>query len=46
MIDYTKSNTWNGQKTFNNMNLHSIGNFINPYQEVISIVGKKKKKFF
>lgn len=44
-IDYTKSNTWNGQKTFNNMNLHSIGNFMNPYQEVISIIGRTLEVF-
>lgn len=44
-IDYTKSNTWNGSKTFGGNCLHAFGNFINPYQEVITIVGRTLEAF-
>jgi len=40
-IDYTKSNMWTGQKTFAGHSLHDIlPNCLNPYQTVISILGK------
>jgi len=45
-IDYTKSNTWTGRKTFNNNSLHAIfPNTLNPYQEAIEIVGKTLEPF-
>jgi len=45
-IDYTKSNTWNGKTTFGNQSLHTISNARqNPYQEVISIVGRTLEPF-
>jgi len=45
-IDYTKSNTWNGKNTFNNNSLHAIfPNTLNPYQEVIDIIGKTLEPF-
>eukprot|EP01133_Synstelium_polycarpum_P005946 gene5946-6886_t len=40
-IDYTKSNTWNGKRTFGGRCLHEIQNgVLNPYQEAIAIVGE------
>jgi len=45
-IDYTKSNTWNGKKTFGNRCLHDIRpGLINPYQEVIEIMGQTLEAF-
>jgi len=40
-IDFTKSNTWNGKKTFAGKCLHHIEpDKVNPYQEVIWIMGQ------
>jgi len=45
-IDYTKSNTWTGAKTFNGDCLHAITpHRQNPYQEVISVIGRTLEVF-
>lgn len=47
-IDFTKSNTWNGKNSFNGLSLHHIDPFQkikNPYQEVISIIGRTLESF-
>ncbi|KAJ0400203.1 hypothetical protein P43SY_009520 [Pythium insidiosum] len=47
-IDFTKSNTWTGQKSFGGRSLHEIdpaGFVLNPYQRVISIIGKVLEAF-
>jgi len=45
-VDFTKSNTWNGKKTFNSQNLHHITQGSrNPYQEVIEVMGKTLEPF-
>jgi len=45
-IDYTKSNTWTGKKSFNGKCLHDISpNTLNPYQEVIRIIGRTLEGF-
>ena len=37
-IDFTKSNTWQGEGYFQFANLHTISNIPNPYQQVLSIM--------
>lgn len=45
-IDYTKSNKWTGAKTFNGDCLHAITpHRQNPYQEVISVIGRTLEVF-
>jgi len=45
-VDFTGSNTSSGAKTFNGKSLHTIEEgLINPYQEVIEIVGKTLEVF-
>ncbi|OQR99510.1 hypothetical protein THRCLA_06494, partial [Thraustotheca clavata] len=47
-IDYTKSNTWTGTKTFGGRSLHDIdqtGQSWNPYQSVIHIIGRTLEAF-
>ncbi|XP_039691226.1 E3 ubiquitin-protein ligase RGLG4 isoform X4 [Medicago truncatula] len=44
-IDFTKSNEWTGQVSFNKKSLHAIGDTPNPYEKAISIVGKTLAPF-
>jgi len=45
-IDFTKSNKWTGQTSFGGKCLHDITpNSLNPYQEVIQIVGETLSVF-
>uniref|UniRef100_A0A7S0DYG3 VWFA domain-containing protein n=1 Tax=Hanusia phi TaxID=3032 RepID=A0A7S0DYG3_9CRYP len=45
-IDFTKSNTWTGEKSFGGKCLHHIdAAALNPYQRVISVVGRTLEAF-
>ena len=46
-VDFSASNEWQGRKTFSGQNLHKIvpGRIYNPYQKVISIIGKTLEPF-
>ncbi|XP_057433068.1 E3 ubiquitin-protein ligase RGLG5-like isoform X2 [Lotus japonicus] len=44
-IDVTKSNEWTGTKSFNRKSLHHIGDYQNPYEQAISIIGKTLSSF-
>ncbi|XP_041350499.1 E3 ubiquitin-protein ligase RGLG2-like [Gigantopelta aegis] len=46
-VDFSASNEWQGRKTFSSQNLHRIipGRIYNPYQKVISIIGKTLEPF-
>ncbi|KAF5757697.1 putative von Willebrand factor, type A, copine, von Willebrand factor A-like domain superfamily [Helianthus annuus] len=44
-IDFTKSNEWTGERSFNRRSLHSIGVVQNPYEQAISIIGKTLPNF-
>lgn len=46
-VDFSASNEWQGRKTFGAHNLHRIiqGKIYNPYQKVISIIGKTLEPF-
>ena len=41
-VDFTKSNLWQGKRSFNNRSLHALleGNQQNQYQHVISMIGQ------
>ncbi|KAM7249969.1 hypothetical protein ACFE04_021852 [Oxalis oulophora] len=44
-IDFTKSNEWTGNKSFNNRSLHALGDTPNPYEKAITIIGKTLAPF-
>jgi E3 ubiquitin-protein ligase RGLG len=44
-VDFTRSNTWAGKATFNGRCLHDTSGAPNPYQQVISIVGRTLEAF-
>lgn len=46
-VDFSASNEWQGRKTFNGQCLHRVvpGKVLNPYQKVISIMGRTLETF-
>ncbi|GFO34093.1 E3 ubiquitin-protein ligase rglg2-like [Plakobranchus ocellatus] len=47
-VDFSASNEWQGRKTFSGRNLHAVANkgkMLNPYQKVISIIGRTLESF-
>ena len=46
-VDFSASNEWQGRKTFNGQCLHRVvpGKVLNPYQRVISIMGRTLESF-
>ncbi|XP_059663784.1 E3 ubiquitin-protein ligase RGLG2-like isoform X2 [Cornus florida] len=44
-IDFTKSNEWTGARSFNRKSLHHIGDFQNPYEQALSIIGRTLSAF-
>jgi len=45
-VDFTKSNLWNGKRTFGGRSLHHLTpGALNPYQEVIDIIGRSLETF-
>ncbi|TVU46754.1 hypothetical protein EJB05_06311, partial [Eragrostis curvula] len=44
-IDFTKSNEWKGEHSFNGLSLHALGKMPNPYEEALTIIGKTLHSF-
>ncbi|XP_070183925.1 uncharacterized protein [Littorina saxatilis] len=46
-VDFSASNEWQGRKTFNSQCLHKVvaGKILNPYQKVISTIGRTLEGF-
>ncbi|KAL9665026.1 hypothetical protein QQ045_020435 [Rhodiola kirilowii] len=44
-VDFTKSNEWAGNISFNNRSLHDVGGTPNPYEQAISVIGKTLAPF-
>lgn len=44
-VDFTKSNNWMGERSFNGRCLHDTSGTSNPYQEVISIISRTLEDF-
>lgn len=44
-IDYSKSNEWQGEKTFYTPNLHNISNKMNYYEKLIDVLGRRMEKY-
>ncbi|KAJ3704008.1 hypothetical protein LUZ61_007713 [Rhynchospora tenuis] len=44
-VDFTRSNEWTGKRSFDGLSLHNIGEFPNPYEQAISIIGQTLSKF-
>ncbi|KAF2306093.1 hypothetical protein GH714_012395 [Hevea brasiliensis] len=44
-IDFTKSNEWTGARSFHRKSLHHLGDFPNPYEQAISIIGRTLSHF-
>jgi len=46
-IDFTKSNTWTGERSFGGRSLHALlgAGALNPYQRAISVIGRTLEAF-
>jgi E3 ubiquitin-protein ligase RGLG len=44
-VDFTKSNTWTGKNSFNERCLHDTTGPLNPYQHVLTIIGRTLEPF-
>ena len=44
-IDFTKSNTWTGQRSFQGRCLHDTSGPPNPYQQAMAIIGRTLEPF-
>ena len=45
-VDFTKSNTWTGERSFGGRSLHALdGDIKNPYERAISVIGRTLEDF-